>query len=64
MVSETNIQDKEGTMTFKLGTNIQEGQKIKTQWGWRKVLGVTDEGAKVKEGVVKFGETVFGWKAR
>lgn len=51
-------------MTFKLGTNIQEGHKIKTQWGWRKVLGVTDEGAKVKEGIVKFGETVFGWKAR
>lgn len=49
-------------MIFKLGTNIQAGQKIMTKDGWRKVLDVTEEGAKVKEGVIKFGETVYGWK--
>jgi len=50
-------------MTFKLSTNIQAGQKIKTRNGWRKVKEVTQEGAVVKEGVILFGETVFGWKS-
>jgi hypothetical protein len=50
-------------MTFKLGTNIKAGQQIKTSAGWRKVIHVTDEGAETKDGIVKFGETVYGWKA-
>lgn len=50
-------------MTFKLGTNIKPGQKIKTAIGWRKVLSVTDEGVETKDGTVKFGETIYGWKA-
>ena len=50
-------------MTFKLGTNIKAGQQIKTAKGWIKVLSVTDEGAETKDGMVKFGETVYGWKA-
>jgi len=49
-------------MTFKLGTNIKPGQQIKTSNGWRIVIVVTDEGAKTKDGIVKFGETVHGWK--
>ncbi len=49
-------------MTFKLGKNIKQGQKIKTAFGWRKVKSVSDTGATVKEGEVKFGETVYGWK--
>lgn len=48
---------------FKLGTNIKAGHKIKTVEGWRKVLSITDEGVKVKEGTVKFGETIYGWRA-
>lgn len=50
-------------MRFKLGTNIKAGQQIKTKNGWRKVLSVTDEGAEVKDGLIKFGDTIFGWKA-
>ena len=50
-------------MTFTLGTNIKAGQQIKTANGWRKVLSVTDAGAETKDGTVKFGETVYGWKA-
>lgn len=49
-------------MTFKLGTNIKAGQQIKTAKGWRKVLSVTDEGVETKDGLIKFGETVYGWK--
>jgi len=49
-------------MTFTLGTNIEAGQKIKTALGWRKVKSVSDEGAIVKEGLIKFGATVYGWK--
>ncbi len=51
-------------MTFKLGTNIEAGQKIKTRFGWRKVLSVTETGAMVKEGLIEFGETVYGWKRK
>jgi len=47
-------------MTFKLGKNIQIGQKIKTSLGWRKIKDVTSDGAVVKEGL----STVYGWKAR
>jgi len=50
-------------MTFKLGKNIKKGQKIKTNKGWRKVEEVTEDGALVKEGVIFFGNTIFGWKA-
>ncbi len=49
-------------MTFNLSTSILVGNKIKTTNGWRKVKKVTDEGALVKEGIIKFGETIFGWK--
>ena len=50
-------------MRFKLGTNIQAGQKIKTGDGWRKIKEVTDDGAIVKEGLIHFGNTIYGWKA-
>ena len=50
-------------MTFKLGKNIQVGQKIKTNMGWRKVLEVNEKGATVKEGLIEFGQTVYGWKS-
>lgn len=50
-------------MTFKLGTNIKPGQQIKTVNGRRKVIDVTDEGAKTKDGLIKFGDPVYGWKA-
>jgi len=49
-------------MIFKLGTNIKAGQQIKTASGWRKILSVTDEGAETKDGLIKFGEIVYGWK--
>ncbi len=50
-------------MTYKLGKNIQVGQKIKTNAGWRKVLKVTEDGAVVKEGLIEFRQTVYGWKS-
>jgi len=49
-------------VTFTLSNNIKKGQSIKTSCGWRKVKTVTNEGAVVKEGLIKFGETVYGWK--
>ena len=50
-------------MTFTLGTNIKVGQKIKTGYGWRKVKKIVNDGALVKEGFIKFGSTIYGWKA-
>lgn len=50
-------------MTFKLGKNIKAGQKIKTLNGWRTIKSVEAGGVMVKEGLVYFGETVYGWKS-
>ena len=51
-------------MTFKLGKNIMVGQRIKTQFGWRKIKSVSSEGALVKEGLVTFGSNILGWKLK
>lgn len=51
-------------MTFKLGKNIQVGQKVKTLQGWRKVLEVTEGGVVVKEGLIAFGQTIYGWRIK
>jgi len=51
-------------MTFTLSNSIKKGQSIKTPNGWRKVKEVSSEGAIVKEGLIKFGDTVYGWKAK
>jgi preprotein translocase subunit YajC len=50
-------------MTFKLSKSIQVGQKIHTGAGWAVVTEVTEEGAVTKHGLIKFGDTVYGWKA-
>ena len=50
-------------MTFKLGRSIQVGQKIKTSNGWRTVLKMDERGAIVKEGLIEYGQTVYGWKS-
>jgi hypothetical protein len=50
-------------MTYTLSKNIQVGQRIKTAKGWRKINAVVGEGAMVKEGIVPFGSTIYGWKA-
>lgn len=49
-------------MIFTLGTNIKVGHKIKTSCGWRKVKELTAEGVLVKEGIIKFGDILYGWK--
>ena len=51
-------------MNFTLSTTVKAGQKIKTANGWRKVKEITDDGAVVKEGLIRFGDTVYGWKAQ
>ena len=50
-------------MIFKLSKSIQKGQKIKTNRGWRKVLETSNDGAIVKEGLIKYGDTVYGWRS-
>ena len=50
-------------MTFTLSKSIQVGQQIKTPNGWRKVLEVNEEGVVTKDGLTKFGASVYGWKA-
>ena len=51
-------------MRFTLGTNVQAGQKIKTEKGWRKIKSVNGSGAVVKEGLIEFGSIIYGWKLK
>jgi len=51
-------------MIFTLSESVKASQKIKTSLGWRKVLSVGASGVMVKEGLVRFGEVVYGWKAK
>lgn len=51
-------------MNMVLGKCVEAGEKIKTAFGWRKIKKVTDEGATVKEGIVKFGAPISGWKLK
>ena len=51
-------------MKMTLGKTIAKGQKIKTCAGWRTVLEVTEHGARLKEGVLEFGDVIFGWKVK
>ena len=51
-------------MTFELSKSIKEGQKIKTEFGWRKVSLVTETCVVTKEKVVRFGEIIYGWKSK
>lgn len=50
-------------MTFKLGSSIKVGHKIKIYNGWYTVTEVTMEGAITERGLIKFGTTVYGWKS-
>jgi len=50
-------------MTFKLGSTIKVGNKIKIYNGWYTVNEVTAEGAMTEGGLIKFGTTVYGWKS-
>lgn len=51
-------------MTYKLGKNVEVGQKIKTANGWRKIKAISDDGAMVSDEFVKFGNVVYGWKIK
>ena len=49
-------------MQFKLGKNIEVGQKIRVGRYWRKIKKVTEEGVFVKDSFIPFGSTVYGWR--
>ena len=49
-------------MIFKLGKNVEKGQKIQTFDWWRKILKVTEDGVIIKDGLVLFGDKIRGWK--
>lgn len=51
-------------MNYTLSKNIKAGQKIKTKNGWRKVKEVTSDGVIVKEGLISFGDAIYGWKIK
>jgi len=51
-------------MDIKLGTNVRAGQQILVWGSWHKITEVNEHGAMTKNGLVKFGEAVGGWKAK
>lgn len=57
------IRNEGHSMKFTLSKNVKAGNKIKTNNGWRVVKEVNYDGIIVKEGHIKFGSEVFGWKS-
>ena len=51
-------------MDYRLSNQVKVGQKIKTSNGWRRITSLTNEGVYVREGFVKFGDTIYGWKLK
>ncbi len=52
-------------MKYKLGTNVQIGNKILTETKWEKIIEKTERGIVTKDGTqIKFGEEIYGWKIK
>ena len=51
-------------MNYKLGTNVQVGNKILLKTGWSKINQVNERGAEVESGFIEYGQTIYGWKIK
>ena len=51
-------------MQYKLGTNVQIGNKILTKTGWNEIVAIKEDGAETPAGFIEFGKEIFGWKIR
>ena len=49
-------------MEYKLGTNVQVGNKIMLKTGWHKVTAIKENGVEVSGNLVEYGQTIYGWK--
>ena len=50
-------------MAYKLGTNVEVGNKILTKDGWQKIKNKFDDMIITNKGnEIKFGEEIYGWK--
>jgi len=51
-------------MTYKLGTNVEVGNKILLKTGWAKVTAVRENGLEVSGDLIEYGWEIYGWKAK
>ena len=52
-------------MTYKLGTNVEVGNKVLTKNGWEKIASKFDDMIVTDKGTeIKFGEEIYGWKLK
>ena len=57
-------------MAYKLGTNVEVGNKILLKAGWAKITDVEDEGVKVfikfklLSDFIEYDSVIYGWKIK
>jgi len=49
-------------MSYKLGTNVQIGNKILLKTGWEKIIKIKKDGVETASGFIEFGWEIYGWK--
>jgi len=51
-------------MEYKLGTNVQVGNKILLKTGWKKITKIREDGVEVSGNFIEYGWTIYGWKIK
>ncbi|MDA3803172.1 MAG: hypothetical protein PF488_04785 [Patescibacteria group bacterium] len=51
-------------MSYKLGTNVNVGNKILLQTGWRKITAIKENGVEVSGNFIEYGWEIYGWKIK
>ena len=51
-------------MTYKLGTNVQVGNKILLKTGWHKITKIREDGVEVSGNFIEYGWEIYGWKLK
>ena len=51
-------------MKYKLGNNVEVGNKILLKTGWYKVISKDEKGVQTTAGYIEFGSEIYGWKIK
>lgn len=50
-------------MKYKLGKNVEVGEKILLKTGWEKIVKKNNKGVETSSGFIEYGWEIYGWKA-
>ena len=51
-------------MNYKLGTNVNIGNKILLKTGWKKIIATSKTGVETSDGVLDYGMEIYGRKIK